>query len=531
MRELYICEQTLARVLPESKPFEIKDSVEPTFQARVHPSGDRVFRFVRWTEGKRSSVTIGNWPSMTSDEARAIAARMLEAEKSGIPARRVLHEKTWARQTVGELFESYLELHLKEHATEKTYIATKAGYSSALGELAGKAISSVKSLEVQEWVNRLSASSGASTASKWYRLLKACLRWSDNHGLIELKRLPTTGVKVAADVEREEYLRPEQFPGFLAAVRRLENRDHADIILMLLYTGLRKSIILGMAWERIDLELKQWRPPKGNGNKRTPPAVALIEPAMEILNRRRESSQGPWVFPAESASGHVEDITKSWDKVRKWAELPDGFVLHCLRHSTASAMAMAGADILAIQRVLGHSTPRMTARYSHLNTDAARAALEKGMGFLTQNMPEPGAGTVRSQASNVVPLRLPEMKEAPERSRKASENIGRGDSLSPVQKIRIRGILLGVLSRKQIGSAAGGVTKKNFFSALGSQFGPTLNAEALDGILAEMQQEGHIETYTEAPQWGVVRYRLRSASAPVVQFNQPIEEYKGASQG
>jgi hypothetical protein len=131
----------------------------------------------------------------------------------------------------------------------------------------------------------------------------------------------------------------------------------------------------------------------------------------------------------------------------------------------------------------------------------------------------------------VVPLRLPEMKEAPERSRKASENIGRGDSLSPVQKIRIRGILLGVLSRKQIGSAAGGVTKKNFFSALGSQFGPTLNAEALDGILAEMQQEGHIETYTEAPQWGVVRYRLRSASAPVVQFNQPIEEYKGASQG
>jgi site-specific recombinase XerD len=38
---------------------------------------------------------------------------------------------------------------------------------------------------------------------------------------------------------------------------------------------------------------------------------------------------------------------------------------HCLRHTIASRLVMAGVDIRTVQEFLGHKTIAMTVRYSH----------------------------------------------------------------------------------------------------------------------------------------------------------------------
>ncbi|HEY7953708.1 MAG TPA: tyrosine-type recombinase/integrase, partial [Polyangia bacterium] len=47
----------------------------------------------------------------------------------------------------------------------------------------------------------------------------------------------------------------------------------------------------------------------------------------------------------------------------------DGHPWHMMRHTFASHFVMAGGSLLALQRLLGHSTPMMTMRYAHLAPD------------------------------------------------------------------------------------------------------------------------------------------------------------------
>src|SRR5258708_7589916 len=53
------------------------------------------------------------------------------------------------------------------------------------------------------------------------------------------------------------------------------------------------------------------------------------------------------------------------------------FGRHCLRHTFASRLVMAGVDIRTVQELLGHKTIQMTVRYSHLAPKHTLAAVER----------------------------------------------------------------------------------------------------------------------------------------------------------
>jgi site-specific recombinase XerD len=52
------------------------------------------------------------------------------------------------------------------------------------------------------------------------------------------------------------------------------------------------------------------------------------------------------------------------------------FHWHCLRHTFASRLAMAGTDLKRIKDAMGHKTITMTDRYSHLQRSAVREAVD-----------------------------------------------------------------------------------------------------------------------------------------------------------
>ncbi len=82
-------------------------------------------------------------------------------------------------------------------------------------------------------------------------------------------------------------------------------------------------------------------------------------------------------------NGHSELVCGSSRCPRYWfvpaikaAELSD-FTWHCLRHTFASRLVMAGVDIRTVAELLGHRTLAMTMRYTHLAPDHQRAAVER----------------------------------------------------------------------------------------------------------------------------------------------------------
>jgi site-specific recombinase XerD len=67
---------------------------------------------------------------------------------------------------------------------------------------------------------------------------------------------------------------------------------------------------------------------------------------------------------------------KVWTRVRAAIGRPD-CKIHDLRHSRASQLARNGASLPMIGALLGHSSPMLTARYSHLVDSDLRALVER----------------------------------------------------------------------------------------------------------------------------------------------------------
>ncbi len=68
---------------------------------------------------------------------------------------------------------------------------------------------------------------------------------------------------------------------------------------------------------------------------------------------------------------------REWfDPAVKAAGLKD-FTWHCLRHTFASRLVMAGVDLRTVQELMGHKTIQMTVRYAHLAPKHQLAAVQR----------------------------------------------------------------------------------------------------------------------------------------------------------
>jgi integrase len=87
-----------------------------------------------------------------------------------------------------------------------------------------------------------------------------------------------------------------------------------------------------------------------------------------------------WVFPSDSASGHLLDPKNGWAALVKRAKIKD-LHMHDLRRSLGSYMAMAGASLSVIGNALNHREVSTTRKvYAHSAQEA-----ERKVQILTQN--------------------------------------------------------------------------------------------------------------------------------------------------
>lgn len=157
----------------------------------------------------------------------------------------------------------------------------------------------------------------------------------------------------------------EECDRILFECRQSRNEFLLSIVLLAITTGMRKSEILQLTWDRVDLAgeqviLKETK----NGRPKT---VSLVGEPLEILRDRFLSRQlhTPYVFPAKKRFGHI-CIRKAWDEVKKRAGTKD-LRFHDLRHTFCTYAAEAGASNLELATAMGHRTLQMLQRYTHMN--------------------------------------------------------------------------------------------------------------------------------------------------------------------
>ena len=159
----------------------------------------------------------------------------------------------------------------------------------------------------------------------------------------------------------------------LTALNDHPDQQAADIIRLLLLTGARKSEVLGMRWQDIDLEVGRWVKPSAHTKTKIEHHVTLSSAAVEILEELKNNGS-PYIFPGKA--GHRVKFFPVWVAVCRAAGIKNARV-HDLRHTNAALMASDGASLLVIGAALGHTQASTTHRYSHLFDDPLRAATEK----------------------------------------------------------------------------------------------------------------------------------------------------------
>ena len=144
-------------------------------------------------------------------------------------------------------------------------------------------------------------------------------------------------------------------------------------LLEVLYgSGLRVSEALGLDFAHVDLDQKLVRV-LGKGRKER--VVPLTGPAAERLRRYLEQRGAFGPTAREQAiflgkrGGRL--TRKQADRIVKamavLSGVPTSISPHTLRHSFASHMLQAGADLRSVQELLGHSRISTTQRYTHLD--------------------------------------------------------------------------------------------------------------------------------------------------------------------
>lgn len=158
-------------------------------------------------------------------------------------------------------------------------------------------------------------------------------------------------------------------------------RDRA-ILETLFSTGLRVSELAGLNRDKINLERREFGV-IGKGSK--PRVVFLSDAAAEWIERYLEA-RDDYYKPLFIRHSGRQDSIKYGEKMRltprsiqiivaKYARmggLPFETTPHTLRHSFATDLLIAGADLRSVQEMLGHESIRTTQVYTHVTDKQLR---------------------------------------------------------------------------------------------------------------------------------------------------------------
>jgi integrase len=385
------------------------DSVLGGFGLRVETSGAKTFIVRYRTEGggRRAAqrfVTVGRFGTITPDEARKLAKTILGGVAKGDDPASERRAKR-LEMKMSELIDLYEEEGCfiqrgkrqgepMKPQTKKNTIARLRNHVVPL--LGHKRASEVNTGDTERFVQdvtagktardemvgprkRLIVRGGAGGATKVFCDLSAVFSFALRREIVTRNPCATAAVRRTGN-SNDRNLTLEELTRLGKALDELEkdkdvNPKAIDIARLWALTGCRHEEIAGLKWSEIDLEegFLQLDDTK-TGKSRRPLGVAAAVLLVGI--RKRKTGSSPYVFPSERGDGYYQGAWRYWDKAVAKAELP-GVTPHTLRHTMGSTATSTGEALALTGAILGHSNPRSTAIYAHVQANPSKRAADR----------------------------------------------------------------------------------------------------------------------------------------------------------
>jgi integrase/recombinase XerC len=252
------------------------------------------------------------------------------------------------------------------------------------GDAASISCESLDQTLVRAFLVELLRRNRKSSVARKLSAVKRFFREAIRHGAIDVD--PTAGIvtpkkdkQLPAHLTVDDMFRLLDAPDASTAAGK---RDRA--ILEVTYScGLRVSELVGLDWDDIDVRLGVVRV-RGKGNKER--VVPIGEKALAALRLYRENLGA--LCPAVRDTGAVflnrrgrrlttRSVARTVDHYTIVSGLAAKVSPHALRHSFATHLLGAGADLRAIQELLGHASLSTTQKYTHVDLDQLMSVYDK----------------------------------------------------------------------------------------------------------------------------------------------------------
>lgn len=234
------------------------------------------------------------------------------------------------------------------------------------------------------------ASRRLSCLRQFYRfLLTDGRREDDPTATVDSPALPRTLPGLLSEEEVESLLAaacPQDETAEVSSKREADGLRLRAMIELLYGSGLRVSELVSLPLHAVSAETQSLLV-RGKGDKER--LVPLGAPARRALDaylvvRDRHLAEGTtsrWLFPSRGASGHLtrHRLAQMLKTLARTAGIEPGRVSpHALRHAFASHLLAHGADLRAVQKMLGHADIATTEIYTHVLDERLRRLVEAG---------------------------------------------------------------------------------------------------------------------------------------------------------
>ena len=359
MSRITLTNRVLDKLVPDAKPYFLRDDSLKGFGVKVNPSGDIKFVAEVWHGGKSTRKTLGEYPVTTLQNAKSAALKYISQAKTG-----QLEEVTRKEVLLETLFENYVKHGRLKPKTIKDY---REAFNFYLHDWHKRPVVTIDKPMVEQRFYKIrdnGINGGKPTysqATKTMRILSALMNYAIADELIESNPVQVLKLKrVDRSLRsRDNYLRALE-------VRELLDKTAQDThpmtlaVHLMVYSGLRKNEALRLRWSDIEeVEGIRCLIIRETKNSR-PHYVPVTEEIQRILERA--SSNSEFIFPSPRSKDCP--IATERPTLKKLSRLiQHEFRCHDLRRTFATRASEVGIDYLMVKRLLNHKSHDITAQY------------------------------------------------------------------------------------------------------------------------------------------------------------------------
>ena len=272
--------------------------------------------------------------------------------------------------TLKEILDRFMKN--KKDMVEKSSLKSYKVWYNYLKPLYNKRMRDIRTLELQNFINSLSYLSTGSL-----KLVKSFIRMLFKDAMemdiitkdySEFIKLPRHKPKIERKVFTDEEI--------ALLWENVNELEYADVILILIYTGMRINELLKLHKSNVDLEQNVII--GGSKTEAGKNRIIPIHPKIIPLVIKRMENKTEYLIPNRRKSNYYEYNnfrTKEFMAIMK--QLGMEHTIHDTRHTFATMISDVSDNESAITGIIGHTNINMTKKYTHTSIEKMRKEMEK----------------------------------------------------------------------------------------------------------------------------------------------------------